>query len=92
MKINKNGFVLSTLAEKLATWQNKLREVFGNDFTIKKEGVVGNIATASSLSSMDLEDQMAYLIKQMNPFTAEGEWQDQLYRIIGLVRLSLIHI
>lgn len=86
MKINKNGFVLSTLAEKLATWQNKLREVFGNDFTIKKEGVVDNIATASSLSSMDLEDQMAYLIKQMNPFTAEGEWQDKLYRIIGLVR------
>lgn len=86
MIINKNGFTLSTLKEYLATWQNKLREVFGNDFVIKKEGVVDNIATASSLSAMDLENQIAYLIKQMNPLTAEGEWQDKLYYLIGLVR------
>lgn len=86
MIINKNGFVLSTLKEYLTTWQNKLREVFGNDFVIKKEGVVDNIATASSLSAMDLENQIAFLIKQMNPLTAEGEWQDKLYYLIGLTR------
>ena len=86
MIINKNGFTLSTLKEYLATWQNKLREVFGNDFVIKKEGVVDNMATASSLSAMDIENQIAYLIKQMNPLTAEGEWQDKLYYLIGLVR------
>lgn len=86
MIINKNGFTLSTLKEYLATWQNKLREVFGNDFVIKKEGVVDNIATASSLSAMDLENQIAFLIKQMNPLTAEGEWQDKLYYLIGLTR------
>lgn len=86
MIINKNGFTLSTLKEYLATWQNKLREVFGNDFVIKKEGVVDNVATASSLSAMDIENQIAYLIKQMNPLTAEGEWQDKLYYLIGLVR------
>lgn len=86
MIINKNGFTLSTLKEYLANWQNKLREVFGNDFVIKKEGVVDNIATASSLSAMDLENQIAFLIKQMNPLTAEGEWQDKLYYLIGLTR------
>lgn len=86
MIINKNGFVLSTLKEYLTTWQNKLREIFGNDFVIKKEGVVDNVATASSLSAMDIENQIAYLIKQMNPLTAEGEWQDKLYYLIGLVR------
>lgn len=86
MIINKNGFTLSTLKEYLATWQNKLREVFGNDFVIKKEGVADNIATASSLSAMDLENQIAFLIKQMNPLTAEGEWQDKLYYLIGLTR------
>lgn len=86
MIINKNGFTLSTLKEYLATWQNKLREIFGNDFVIKKEGVVDNIATASSLSAMDLENQIAFLIKQMNPLTAEGEWQDKLYYLIGLTR------
>lgn len=86
MIINKNGFTLSTLKEYLATWQNKLREVFGNDFVIKKEGVADNIATASSLSAMDLENQIAFVIKQMNPLTAEGEWQDKLYYLIGLTR------
>lgn len=86
MIINKNGFVLSTLKENLTTWQNKLKSVFGNDFVIKKEGVVDNIATSSSLSIMDIENQIAYLIKQMNPLTSEGEWQDKLYYLIGLTR------
>lgn len=86
MIINGKGFVLSTLNENLAFWTNKLRTVFGNDFNIKKEGVVDNVATASSLSAMDIENQIAYLIKQMNPLTAEGEWQDKLYYLIGLVR------
>lgn len=86
MKINEKGFVLSTLDENLAFWTNKLRTVFGNDFIIKKEGVVDNVATASSLSVMDAENQIAFLIKQMNPYTAEGEWQDKLYSLIGLTR------
>lgn len=86
MKINEKGFVLSTLDENLAFWTNKLRTVFGNDFNIKKEGVVDNVATASSLSVMDVENQIAFLIKQMNPLTAEGEWQDKLYYLIGLTR------
>ena len=86
MIINGKGFVLSTLNENLAFWTNKLRTVFGNDFNIKKEGVVDNVATASSLSVMDVENQIAFLIKQMNPYTAEGEWQDKLYSIIGLTR------
>lgn len=86
MVIDGTGFTLSTLKEKLSVWQNRLRSVFGNDFVIKKEGVVDNIATASSLSSMDLENQIAFLIKQLNPMTAEGKWQDNLYRTIGLIR------
>lgn len=55
MIINGKGFVLSTLNENLTFWTNKLRTVFGNDFNIKKEGVVDNVATASSLSVMDVE-------------------------------------
>lgn len=91
MIINKNGFRLSTLKENLTLWQNKLKPIFGNDFVIKKEGVVDNIATSSSLSAMDLENQIAFLIKQMNPMTAEGEWQDKLYYIIGLTRKQATH-
>ena len=36
MKINKNGFTLSTLNENLQVWVNRLKSVFGNDFVIKK--------------------------------------------------------
>lgn len=86
MIINKNGFTLSTLSENLQVWTNRLKSVFGSDFVIKKEGVVDNIATSSSLSIMDLENQLAFLIKQLNPNTAEGEWQDRLYALLGLVR------
>ena len=35
---------------------------------------------------MDLENQIAFLAKQLNPETAEGEWQDKLYSLIGLIR------
>lgn len=86
MKINSSGFTLSTLDENLQTWVDRLKNVFGNDFVIKKEGVIDNIATSSSLSIMDLENQIAFLIKQLNPNTAEGEWQDKLYSLIGLKR------
>ena len=86
MKINANGFTLATLQEYLQGWQERLKTTFGDDFVIKKEGVVDNIAISSSLSCMDLEDQIAFLLKMLNPYTSEGIWQDWLYRLIGLVR------
>lgn len=86
MIIDEKGLTLSTMSENLAFWQEKLKAVFGNDFVIKKEGVVDNIAVSSSSSTMDLESQVAYLVKQLNPQTAEGEWQDKLYSLIGLYR------
>lgn len=91
MKINSNGFTLDTLQEYLQSWQERLKTIFGDDFVIKKEGVVDNIATASSLSCMDLESQMAFLLKQKNPYTAEGLWQDELYALIGLNRRQATH-
>lgn len=86
MIINSTGIEKSNLTDYLTFWTNKLREVFGNDFVIKKEGVVDNIATAGSLTCMALEDVLLYFAKQMNPYTAEGEFQDALYALIGLVR------
>lgn len=91
MKINANGFTLETLQGYLQSWQERLKGTFGDDFVIKKEGVVDNIATASSLSCMDLESQIAYLLKQQNPYTAEGLWQDKLYSLIGLTRTQATH-
>ena len=86
MEINSTGIVKSELNDYLNFWVTKLREVFGNSFVIKKEGVVDNIATAGSLTCLALEDVMMYLSRQMNPYTAEGEWQDALYSLVGLIR------
>ena len=86
MEINSTGIKKSELTDYLGFWTTKLREVFNNDFVIKKEGVVDNIATAGSLTCMALEDVMMYLSKQLNPYTAEGEFQDALYALVGLTR------
>lgn len=86
MEINNTGIKKSDLTDYLGFWTTKLREVFGQNFVIKKEGVVDNIATAGSLTCMALEDVMLYLAKNMNPYTAEGEWQDALYSLVGLTR------
>lgn len=91
MKIDETGVTLSTLSENLNSWKTGLSATFGNDFEIRKEGVIDNIATSASLSIMDLENQVAFLIKQLNPETAEGEWQDKLYSLIGLRRRQATH-
>jgi uncharacterized phage protein gp47/JayE len=86
MIINSTGVQKSNLTDYLGFWTTKLREIYGDQFVIKKEGVVDNIATAGSLTCMALEDVMLYLAKQMNPYTAEGEFQDALYALVGLTR------
>ena len=86
MEINSTGVKQSNLTDYLAYWTSKLREKYGNDYVIKPEGVVDNLATASSVTNMMLEDVLMYALKQLNPYTAEGEWQDYLYSLIGLER------
>lgn len=86
MEINSTGAKKSELKDYLSFWTDKLREKYGNDFVIKKEGVVDNLATTSSMVNMLLEDVVMYLIQQMNPYTCSGEFQDALYSLIGLER------
>lgn len=91
MKLTDKGFTLSTLSEYLTAWQNRLKEKYGDDFVIKKEGVIDNIAVSSSVCDMDIEEQIAFLITQLNPRTATGIWQDKLYSYIGLIRQQATH-
>lgn len=86
MIINSTGISKSDLTDYLGFWTTKLREIYGADYVIRKEGLVDNLATAGSLTCMALEDVMLYLAKQMNPYTAEGEFQDALYALVGLTR------
>ena len=88
MQINNTGYVKATLADYLEYMTSDIQSAgtFGSDYTIKKEGVVDNILATTSNAMISLEDKIAFALKQINPYTAEGEWQDQLYSLIGLTR------
>src|SRR5574344_1636715 len=86
MIINSNGIEPFTIETYLGYWTAQLKEKFGADFVIKAQSFISNLATTSSFINLGLEQQIEYLVKQLNPYTAEGIFQDALYALIGLVR------
>lgn len=86
MIINGNGIEPFTIETYLGYWTAQLKEKFGADFVIKAQSFISNLATTSSFINLGLEQQIEYLAKQLNPYTAEGIFQDALYALIGLVR------
>ena len=86
MIINSNGIEPFTIETYLGYWTAQLKEKFGADFVIKAQSFISNLATTSSFINLGLEQQVEYLTKQLNPYTAEGIFQDALYALIGLVR------
>lgn len=88
MQINETGFVKATLANYLEYMTSDIQTegTFGSDFTIKKEGVVDNILATTANAMLSLEDKIAFALKQRNPYTAEGRYQDDLYAEVGLFR------
>ena len=89
MKINEQGYTIDTLDDILSSFETYLRSKYGDDFYIKAESVISNIFTSTAFQELDLQEQIAYLIKQFDPKTAEGEFLDALcerllvYRIKG---------
>ena len=86
MEITSKGIITSDLASYLKKWTKYLKGKYGNDFYIKKEGVIDNLATGSSAIAMEFESILLFLTKQLNPYTAEDDFQDNLYKQIGLER------
>ena len=86
VQYNSKGLTPDTLEDFLRTWTAEMQPTFGNDFQITKESTIGNICTASSLVAMDYEQELLFRDKNMNPNTAEDEYQDALYKLIGLER------
>ena len=88
MQIDSTGFIKATLDNYLEYMTSVIQSegTFGTDYTIKKEGVVDNILATVSNAFISLEDKFAFALKQINPYTAEGQWQDELYALIGLTR------
>lgn len=88
MQIDENGISLSTLTDILSADEANLQNQYGADFYIKPEGVIDNIAASTGLIELDFQAQIAFLTKQFDPETAEGNWQDALYERIGINRLA----
>lgn len=86
MEINSSGVVSKNLDDYLKFWTEQLKKKYGTDFTIKKEGVIDNLAVGVSALALDLESVILFMTKNLNPYTAEGSFQDYLYSLIGLVR------
>lgn len=86
MEITSKGITAYTLTDYLAKWTEYLKSKYGNDFFIKPEGVIDNLAVGVSASCLDFESILLFIAKNMNPYTAEGEFQDFLYSQIGLER------
>ena len=89
MRIDSQGYTVDTLDDILSSFETYLRGKYGDDFYIKAESVISNIFTSTAFQELDLQEQIAYLIKQFDPQTAEGEFLDALcerllvYRIKG---------
>lgn len=86
MEITSKGIITSDLTNYLKKWTKFLKSKYGNDFYIKKEGVIDNLATGSSAVAMEFESILLFIAKQLNPYTAEDDFQDNLYKQIGLER------
>lgn len=88
MQINSTGFVKATLDNYLEYMTADIQAdgTFGEDYTIKKEGVVDAILSTVANAMISLEDKIAYALKQRNPFVSEGQYQDDIYSEIGLTR------
>lgn len=86
MEISSKGIIPADIEKYLAKWTKFLKGKYGQDFFIKPEGVIDNLVVGSTASSLDFESIIVKLVKEMNPYTAEDEWQDNLYSLIGLER------
>ena len=88
MKIDENGLNIDTFRNIVDEMENELKSFYGNDFTIRPEGVIDNFISTFSILTLKLQEQIADLSNQYDPETAEEEWQDALYERIGVTRLE----
>ena len=88
MKIDSKGYSLDTLDDILTAFETFLRGKYGDDFYIEAKSVIANIFETVAFQEMNLQEQIAYLIKQTDPEQAEGDFQDALYERLLVYRIK----
>ena len=88
MKITQNGLELTLLQEIINGKFDNFSKNMGEEFNIEAESLVANLLIAIALMQRALEKDIAFLMKQFDPETAEGIYQDALYERVGLKRIQ----
>ena len=88
MKIDDQGLNIDTIHNIVDEMEKELESAYGNDFSIRPEGVIDNFMSTFSILTLKLQEQIADLASQYDPETATKEWQDALYERIGVTRLE----
>ena len=88
MNIHEKGINVATIKDIVKMVEEQLKTKYGNDFHIKPEGVIDNIATVCAFLYNDLQKEMVNLATQFDPLSATGIWQDALYERIGCKRIG----
>ena len=88
MKIDAQGYTLDKLEDILSAFETYLREKYGDDFYIEAKSVVSNIFATVAFQELNLQEQIAFLIKQFDPEQAEGDFQDALYERLLVYRIK----
>ena len=88
MEINENGINLVTENSIRYDIENALRTLYGEDFYIKNNGIIDSFVKVISDMELDFQDNIEEIIKNFNPETASGVFQDALYERIGVKRLE----
>lgn len=88
MIIDTQGYTLDKLEDILSAVENSLRGKYGEDFYIEPKSVISNIFTSVAFQEMNLQEQIAFLVKQFDPEQAEDEFQDALYERLLVYRIK----
>ena len=86
MEITKYGVMIDSFEKNISENFKTANLLSEFDIQLKPESLLANIIVALTCMQNNLEKQIAYLIKQYDPVTAEGYYLDNLYDRVGLQR------
>ena len=90
MKINQDGLELTLFNENLSEKFENFSKLREEEAGINAESLVSNLLVSLVFMQASLENSIAYLLKQFDPETAEGEYQDALYSRVALKRKEAV--
>ena len=87
MKVDENGLELTLFKQNFNEKLDSLSKNYGEKFDITAESLISNLIIAVAIMQTLLERNIAFLLKQFDPETAEGKYQDAIYERIALERI-----